>query len=214
MIDRLFVVVGAGASRGCAPSHVDLNPMWVPPLVTDLFEPHANKGISEILPRYPLAGLAAADLRGRDTSIAVEEFVRTRYRDSQHLAYYNPPEDLELDTDIVCRQSQALWETRGLSTEYGGYAHGSLFYPALSVPVGEEDELVCPPQHVDFLRERLAASQPRHLLLIGYSGNDREVLALVRESERGIKTLTVVDYDAGAAQAVVDPIASSPRHNC
>ena len=56
------------------------------------------------------------------------------------------------------------------------------FYPALSVPLGSPDDIVCPPDHIEFLRARLAQSDGRfHLLVIGYSGLDDEVLAILKE---------------------------------
>ena len=36
------------------------------------------------------------------------------------------------------------------------YEGRSLFYPALSVPLGSADELICPKEHVDLLRDRTA----------------------------------------------------------
>lgn len=43
--------------------------------------------------------------------------------------------------------------------------------------------------------------------MVGYSGNDREVMALIRASGRGIKTLTVVGRSQEAAEAVIGRIA-------
>jgi hypothetical protein len=58
----------------------------------------------------------------------------------------------------------------------------TVYYPALAVPLGEADDLVCPPHHVDVAREALAASDGLNLLVVGYSGADREVLRLLTES--------------------------------
>ena len=269
----------------------------------ELFLPTPGSGRDQVLARYPLAKLAAADLRGLDESVAVEEVIRNRYRDSQHeldrrlfraippylqelllsvsyayttfpqnyeslvtnllrlpevvfislnydvlldnvLAevdpkmtgmdwyvdphrhwslvklhgsvnwgqnskvdalsiYTDPPADLELREDIYLRHSSKLHTTRGLS-DGRSFAPGDLYYPALSVPVGEEDELVCPASHVEFLRGKLKASSALSLLLIGYSGNDREVLSLIRRSGRTVEALTIVDQDLSGAEAVAD----------
>src|SRR4051812_49323060 len=83
MIERLFVIIGAGASRGSTSAIAPRNDEYLPPLVTDLFQPE-RAGTSDILARYPLAKLAAADLRGRDNSLAIEAVIRERYRDSPH----------------------------------------------------------------------------------------------------------------------------------
>ena len=43
-----------------------------------------------------------------------------------------------------------------------------------------------------------------HVLVIGYSGIDQEVVSLIRESGRGIKTLTIVDRNEKTAFAVAE----------
>lgn len=303
MIERLFVVLGAGASRASAPTSVPRDERALPPLVTELFG-RIDTGYGDVLREYPLAKLAAAELRGLGGSVAIEEVIRTRYRDSEHVhdqriyraippylqellhrvsyrytafpqnyeslvtallrlrevvfvslnydvlldgvleviggpiddmwwyvrssgrhwsliklhgsinwgrrsliddtdIYYDPPLDLQLDDTIVFRPGRELDRMRGIAAEPGERLPDHLYYPALSVPIGQADELVCSPNHVAFLRERLERTQPLHLLLIGYSGNDREVMSLVRESGRGIRTLTVVDRDQASAEAVI-----------
>jgi hypothetical protein len=81
-------------------------------------------------------------------------------------------------------RGQRMWSTS---------PRGTLRYPALAVPLGAEDELVCPPSHLSFLRKRLQAQDGLNLLVIGYSGLDTEVLKLLRESENTIRRLLVVD---------------------
>jgi hypothetical protein len=307
VIDRLFVVVGAGASHGCAPARVFRDESYTPPLVPQLFTA-STPGYADVLAGYPLAKLAAADLRGRDTAIAIEQHLRTRYRDSEHLLdrrifegigpylqellfrvsrkytrfpqnyeslvtsllrlkevvfvslnydlllddvlastvsedwnrmswyiqsrrhwslvklhgsvnwavpihvergdiFVNPPASLERMGEPVVRNLTELWDVRGYTSEHGAVGGEKLFYPVLSVPIGQDDELTCPEQHVEFLRDKLDQSQPIHLLLIGYSGNDREVLALIRASGRGIKTLTVVDRGRDSAVDVIKRLA-------
>src|SRR6266487_833762 len=69
----------------------------------------------------------------------------------------------------------------------------SVYYPALSIPVGEEDELVCPSEHLAAARERLGRADALNILVIGYSGLDREVLQLLRQSGRPAHRLLVVN---------------------
>jgi hypothetical protein len=45
------------------------------------------------------------------------------------------------------------------------------------------------------------------MLVIGYSGIDKEIVSLIRESGRGIKTLTIVDRGEDAALAVAQRMA-------
>lgn len=85
-------------------------------------------------------------------------------------------------------------------------ASQSLFYPALSVPLGSEDELVCPPTHVTFLREWLKKPDGLNLLVIGYSGLDQEVLNLLRESGNGVRSLCVINHDAEHGRVTAERI--------
>jgi hypothetical protein len=61
--------------------------------------------------------------------------------------------------------------------------------------LGSEDELVCPPNHVDFVRQRLKSIDGLNLLVIGYSGLDQEVLRLFRESNNTVRSLLVINYE-------------------
>jgi hypothetical protein len=69
----------------------------------------------------------------------------------------------------------------------------AVFYPALSVPLGAADEFVCPPSHRAAAQKRLAEAESLNVLVIGYSGNDRGVLELLRESGRKIRRLLVAN---------------------
>lgn len=79
---------------------------------------------------------------------------------------------------------------------------GMVYYPALSVPVGASDELVCPPEHVRRLEQRLERAQPVHLLVIGYSGLDQEVIQILRRNDIRVGSLTVVDAGDAADRAI------------
>jgi hypothetical protein len=80
------------------------------------------------------------------------------------------------------------------------------YYPVLAVPVGEEDELVCPPEHVAWLKDKLATADGAHLLVIGYSGYDQEVLSVFRDCETPVRSLYVVNKNAETAEAVVSQL--------
>jgi len=88
-------------------------------------------------------------------------------------------------------------------------ADGILRYPALAVPLGAEDELVCPPSHVSFLRKRLQAEDGLNLLVIGYSGLDTEVLKLLSESKNSIRRLLVVDPSEKHAKQAAENIGAA-----
>jgi hypothetical protein len=64
-------------------------------------------------------------------------------------------DDFTVERDVTLRLNADLRLVRqeGQSSQAGG----RLFYPALSAPLGPGDELVCPPNHVAYLRDRLVA---------------------------------------------------------
>jgi len=83
------------------------------------------------------------------------------------------------------------------------------FYPALSVPIGGDEGLLnCPPGHVTYLRERLAAAEAVDLLVIGYSANDQEVLALLAGSETTVGTAWIVADTDDNAEAAMNRISA------
>jgi hypothetical protein len=93
------------------------------------------------------------------------------------------PPSLELISEIDLRLNSQL-AVRRFDTE-------GVYYPALSVPLGAEDEIVCPESHVTAARERLGSANGINLLVIGYSGLDKEVLRLLRESGAKVQSLLI-----------------------
>lgn len=112
-------------------------------------------------------------------------------------------DEFELDQEIVLRPHPDL---RGMRTEGGMF-----FYPALSAPLGQEDELVCPPQHVDFLKNVTGHWDPLDVLVIGYSGLDQEVIELLSCGGRPIRSLTVVSESAPSAVSTATRITEGVR---
>jgi hypothetical protein len=93
--------------------------------------------------------------------------------------------DIKLSDEIELRPQSTVRETR--------LTHGSdLYFPALSAPLGAEDDLVCPPEHVTYLKKITGHHDPLDLLVIGYSGLDVSVLKLVSWGGRTIRSLGVV----------------------
>jgi hypothetical protein len=117
----------------------------------------------------------------------------------------DPPPYLEHYDDIVLARGPL--RTMGDSVDHlrrqtlDPYGEVDL-YPALSVPLGEQDELSCPPEHVHFLQQQLQLSDGIHLLVIGYSGIDLEVLGVIRGTSARIKTTMIVNRDKNSAGEV------------
>jgi hypothetical protein len=84
-------------------------------------------------------------------------------------------------------------------------------YPALSVPLGSEDDLNCPPEHSAFLLGQFQAADEVEMLVIGYSGLDMALLRHLDESGSSLGHLTVVDQGRRQAEEVANRIASQVR---
>jgi hypothetical protein len=75
----LFVVLGAGATKGCA-ANSSIYGEWQPPLTRELF----NSRFDVVLQQYPVLHGAAPEIReamGDDTQ-SLEDFLRESYRDA------------------------------------------------------------------------------------------------------------------------------------
>lgn len=87
-----------------------------------------------------------------------------------------------------------------------GQRDGAFYYPALSVPLGAEDSLSCPPDHLDFLEARLAKLDALNLLIIGYSGLDKAVLNLLRDSGKELGQVRIVNGDVELGYAAANNV--------
>jgi hypothetical protein len=103
-------------------------------------------------------------------------------------------------------------------TDMRGGDERRLRYPALAVPLGPDDTLICPEQHRDHLARSLRERDTIDLLVIGYSGLDQQVLSLFARSERELGHLAVICRDQttsnDAAQAIESRLgpATKSRH--
>jgi hypothetical protein len=124
-------------------------------------------------------------------------------------------EEVDLDPDIELRsgdleEMRADWRrapaTRPFGVGVGGEV-GELYFPALAAPLGEADEIVCRDDHVTHLKQQLASVQGVNLLVIGYSGIDREVLELLRSAGKPVRSLRVVNGEFDASYATLNVLA-------
>ncbi len=83
-----------------------------------------------------------------------------------------------------------------------------IYYPALSAPLGEQDELVCPPEHIEYLKQITGHLDPLDVLVIGYSGLDRGVLDLLSWGGRPIRSLAVVSNSLDGAELTAERISA------
>jgi hypothetical protein len=131
--------------------------------------------------------------------------VTWNYKLVESVSLSNPPANLD---DFIERdQIFHAWrfEDHARTVVYDG--NGSFpGFPALSAPLGEADELVCPSDHITFVKQKLSEVEALDLLVIGYSAYDRAVLNLLAESNRDVRSLFVVSHDAETAQAVAERI--------
>jgi hypothetical protein len=125
--------------------------------------------------------------------------------DAPDEVFVSPPENLldALDSTITHRWSVNIHDVR--STDKHGVVGR---FPAVSAPLGEDDELVCPPEHLDFLRSRLEGADNYDLLVIGYSGLDKSVLDLLTATSASPRSVYVVDAEYQSATASATRLAS------
>jgi len=83
-----------------------------------------------------------------------------------------------------------------------GHTH-TLYYPGLAVPLGSDDELVLPHEHLSYARERLSSMERAGLLILGYSGLDREVLELLGIARSQLHSLIVVNGSGETGEAAL-----------
>jgi len=87
-------------------------------------------------------------------------------------------------------------------------AEDVVYYPALAVPLGAEDELVCPSNHVEVAKQWLDRMDGVNLLVIGNSGLDREVLRLFLESGNKLRRMLVAN-GSGMGRPTADYVAEA-----
>jgi hypothetical protein len=87
--------------------------------------------------------------------------------------FANLGDTIEVDDNVSLRLQPDIRQVRFDEEPF------RLYYPALSVPLGTEDELVCPDQHVNYLKDITGHYEPLDVLVIGYSGLDQEALNLL-----------------------------------
>lgn len=76
------------------------------------------------------------------------------------------------------------------------------FYPALAMPEGPDDTLVLPGEHRKFFLDSITAAREIDILVIGYSGLDRQILDLIASAECEIRHMTIVNQDGASAEDV------------
>jgi hypothetical protein len=86
-----------------------------------------------------------------------------------------------------------------------------LYYPALSAPLGEEDELVCPENHLAYLRDITGHMDLLVVLIIGSSGLDQGVLELMSWGGRDFRSLAVVSNSLDNAELTAERITRRVR---
>lgn len=142
-----------------------------------------------------------------------EEPIRVRSGDMLLAqAFADLRDNIELDETIhlrphvdiaSVRAEEILDDARGRSLR--------LYYPALSAPLGAEDELVCPTSHVEHLKAITGHWEPLDVLVIGYSGLDKEVLELLSSGGRSIRSLWVVSESESSAESTARRVTDLVR---
>lgn len=109
--------------------------------------------------------------------------------------------DIELIPDGPLPEQR--WARRSPEpSTYHDPGHDGVFYPALAVPLGADDQLVCPAKHVEAARGFLDSVDGLNLLVIGYSGIDNEVLRLLAENGNTIRRILIANGEGGSGSVI------------
>lgn len=114
-------------------------------------------------------------------------------------------EVLKENKKLVYRNEKSLIDIRFQGTP------PRLYYPALSVPIGLADELVCPGEHQTFLINKLKGIKNINILLIGFSGFDSSVLNLLEVSQINLRSLMIVNGSLKSGWSVIEKLRQKIR---
>jgi hypothetical protein len=127
--------------------------------------------------------------------------VNWHYELQQAVDPHMPPAQIDRRGDTI----QMHAPNASLTGIRGGPA-STATYPALALPLGPDDEIVMPDQHVRFLKQRINSAGEVDLLTVGYSGYDKEILKLITDAialrPTRIRRVTVVSHDSDEAARV------------
>jgi hypothetical protein len=115
-----------------------------------------------------------------------------------------PPLDLAWDRRAF--ECVSPTESLGFIRNPGGYEssrNATDRYPALAMPEGPDDKLVLPDAHRTFFLSQLRSAQEIDLLVIGYSGLDRQILNLIASAGSKVRRMTLVSQGRDAAAQVL-----------
>jgi hypothetical protein len=117
-----------------------------------------------------------------------------------HLSWHRDTFECERpDTDLQALRASANPYASNLTTRY----------PALAMPEGPDDSLVLPNTHRDFFLGKLQSAREIDILVIGYSGLDKQILDLIASANCKLRHITVVDQNLDTATEVVERFRAS-----
>lgn len=96
----------------------------------------------------------------------------------------------------------------GTANDIRTSSHG-FRYPALAVPLGPDDRLVCPDNQQEHIRSRLDQQHVGYglnVLIIGYSCLDKQPLELIKNSGNRIESLVIVNGEEGWGQNAYEEV--------
>jgi hypothetical protein len=117
----------------------------------------------------------------------------------------------EIVPDIQVRAPTAQrWEEGRLDN--GGHYHHTLYYPALSIPLGSYDPyFACPAEHIEALKAVLPECNA--VLAIGTSARDGDLLGLLRDCLKDVVQFHIVDSGPEATDGTWQRLREVPQLN-
>jgi hypothetical protein len=159
---------------------------------------------------HPLAALQHFTSYPRWSLIKLHGSITWGYRllDVGGIDLNNPPAELDaqIDRSEIFHSMNLRRDVLRVKTDRDGNRLNA--YPALSAPLGPDDEIVCPKEHEEFLRTRLDEVGAVDLLVVGYSALDQTALRLLAESSKEVRTLYVVNMGREPAVEVAKRMAN------
>lgn len=155
-----------------------------------------GRRVLDAAPDDPRAGFTRGEVLRGDVSVADVNRQFEELADDLHS---------RLSYDPVYRPGRDLGAVRLGESDYEAY------YPALSAPLGSQDEIVCPRDHSHFLRSWMFGRGRLNLLVIGYSGADQEVIRILADGELPIGRLKIVQPEFETGWALAQKLATRLR---
>ncbi|MBA7677702.1 hypothetical protein ES703_85964 [subsurface metagenome] len=90
---------------------------------------------------------------------------------------------------------------------------GGIFkFPAIAMPLPEKQNYICPPQHIDSLKQAL--NETDRILVIGWAARDQQLLDLIKENINKKIPITIVSGNIDSSKLIKEKFQSMGNFDC